>query len=247
MSGGLLPGVFGSTADRLGPDTRMECGVCWSVYDPALGCETWDVPPGTPFAALPDHWRCPTCDNDKSVFLPLDPAPVSADPMAERVGALEEAFRKAEAAFLDTAMHNPALRVEAVGFRPWGETWLGILVTPWFMNIILLPQDTAAWDALVPGAVKQRHVLPAGDYDFEVGRLDHFGTWQACSLFSPMGSFGTHETARLTAEACLDALFTAPEPPPAPEAAPEPQAIDRRALLRGHFGGQVGGKPGDTR
>lgn len=237
---GLLTGVFGSTADRLGADTRMECGVCWSVYDPAAGCDTWDVAPGTAFAALPDHWRCPTCDNDKSVFLPLDPP--AADPMAARVAALEETFRKAEEAFVDTPFHNPALKVEAVGFRPWGKTWLGILVTPWFMNVILLPQEAAAWDGLVPGAVKQRHVLPAGDYDFEVGRLDGFGTWQACSLFSPMDSFGTHETARLTAEACLDALFTAeepsprPAPEPAPEAAPEADAIDRRALLRGQFG-----------
>lgn len=235
--GGLLPGVFGSTADRLTADTRMECGVCWSVYDPAAGCDTWDVAPRTAFAALPDHWRCPTCDNDKSVFLPLD-GPPDADPMAARVAALEDAFRKAEAGFLGTPFHNPALTVEAVGFRPWGETWLGILVTPWFMNIILLPQDAAAWDALVPGAVKQRHVLPAGDYDFEVGRLDGLGTWQACSLFSPMDSFATHDTAVLTARACLDALFTAEEPPaPPPPPVSKPEAIDRRALLRGQFGG----------
>lgn len=230
--GGLLPGVFGSTADRLSAGTRMECGVCWSVYDPASGCATWDVAPGTAFADLPDHWRCPTCDNDKSVFLPLDTP--AEDPMAARVAALENAFRKAEAAFLGTAMHNPALRVEAVGFRPWGEAWLGILVTPWFMNVVLLPRDPAAWDALVPGAAKQRHALPAGDFDFEVGRLDGLGTWQACSLFSPMESFDTHETARLTAEACLEGLFTAEEEPPPPPQ--EPDVLDRRALLRGQFG-----------
>ena len=37
-------------------------------------------------------------------------------------------------------MLNPALSVEAVGFRPWDEHWLGVLVTPWFMNLWLMPR-----------------------------------------------------------------------------------------------------------
>lgn len=236
MTSGLLSGAFGSTAQRLSTGTRMECGVCWAVYDPAEGCATWDVGAGTAFSALPDHWRCPTCDNDKSVFLPV--AGHDPDPMADRIAALEDAFRTAEAAFLDTPFHNAALHVEAVGFRAWEDTWMGILITPWFMNIILLPQDLAAWDGLMPGAMPQRHVLPAGPFDFEVGRLDAFGTWQACSLFSTMEGFADHDTARQTAEACLDALFTAETPKePAPPAPADP--IDRRALLRGQFGGRA--------
>ncbi|MGC8591751.1 rubredoxin [Acidithiobacillus sp.] len=27
------------------------------------------MPPGTPFAALPEHWRCPRCDGDKEQFM----------------------------------------------------------------------------------------------------------------------------------------------------------------------------------
>ncbi len=50
---------------------RMECGVCWQVYDPALGDDVWQVPPGTPFAALPGHWRCPRCDAPAERFLAL--------------------------------------------------------------------------------------------------------------------------------------------------------------------------------
>ena len=41
---------------------KMECGICWHVYDPAEGDPHWNVPAGTPFAQLPEHWRCPTCD-----------------------------------------------------------------------------------------------------------------------------------------------------------------------------------------
>lgn len=48
---------------------RMECGVCWSVYDPADGDPVWQVPPGTPFAQLPDDWRCPHCDAPRLRFM----------------------------------------------------------------------------------------------------------------------------------------------------------------------------------
>jgi rubredoxin len=60
-----------STDDRIADDTRLECRICWHVYDPAAGDEVEQVPAGTPFSALPEHWRCPECDAEKSMFLPL--------------------------------------------------------------------------------------------------------------------------------------------------------------------------------
>ena len=54
------------------PDARLECKICWTVYDPALGDEVWQVPPGTPFADLPAHWTCPNCSALKQDFLVLD-------------------------------------------------------------------------------------------------------------------------------------------------------------------------------
>jgi rubredoxin len=50
----------------------MECGVCWHVYDPAAGDDAWQIPPGVPFASLPDTWRCPNCDAPAAGFLRLD-------------------------------------------------------------------------------------------------------------------------------------------------------------------------------
>jgi rubredoxin len=51
---------------------RMECGVCWHVYDPAQGDPVWQVEPGTPFAELPEDWRCPHCDAPREKFLKLE-------------------------------------------------------------------------------------------------------------------------------------------------------------------------------
>lgn len=54
------------------PKTRMECGVCWHVYDPAEGDPVWQVEPGVAFADLPGDWRCPECDAPREKFLRLD-------------------------------------------------------------------------------------------------------------------------------------------------------------------------------
>jgi len=56
----------------IGPTTRLECNICWTVYDPALGDEVWQIPPGTPFNELPAHWTCPNCSAEKPGFLALD-------------------------------------------------------------------------------------------------------------------------------------------------------------------------------
>ncbi|MDR2215603.1 MAG: rubredoxin [Nevskiaceae bacterium] len=47
----------------------MECKICWWVYDPAVGDAQWQIAPGTPFADLPAHWRCPNCDCPPDQFM----------------------------------------------------------------------------------------------------------------------------------------------------------------------------------
>ena len=55
------------------PHARLECKICWQVYDPALGDpHVWQIPPGTAFADLPAHWTCPNCSAQKQDFLVLD-------------------------------------------------------------------------------------------------------------------------------------------------------------------------------
>ena len=59
------------TSSRIDAVTRLECRICWYVYDPAEGDAVEQIPPGTAFADLPDHWRCPQCDAAREMFLPL--------------------------------------------------------------------------------------------------------------------------------------------------------------------------------
>jgi rubredoxin len=64
--------MFESTGvdpSRLDPDSRLECSICWWVYDPRSGDEAGNIARGTPFAALPDDWHCPQCDALRHQFL----------------------------------------------------------------------------------------------------------------------------------------------------------------------------------
>jgi rubredoxin len=70
-------GSYGGDNSRLKPDTKLECKVCWFLYDPKTGSEEFDIPPGIPFSELPDDWTCPRCNTPKAQFLvvPDDDAP----------------------------------------------------------------------------------------------------------------------------------------------------------------------------
>jgi [NiFe] hydrogenase assembly HybE family chaperone len=134
---------------------------------------------------------------------------------------LEATFRRIrDERMRDVPILNPRVGVEAVGFRSWEGRWLGILLTPWFMNVMLLPRPGGSWTSVRPGGeITWR--FPAGDYLFIGGREDSAGEYQMCSLFSPVLQFQDHAAARATAQACLDLLFqdaAAADPPDGPVA-----------------------------
>jgi [NiFe] hydrogenase assembly HybE family chaperone len=149
----------------------------------------------------------------------------------------------------DLPMLNEALPVKAVGFREWGEYWLGVLITPWFMNLVLSPVREASheWHE---GRVSDRvrHAFPAGEYEFLLGEEAGVGRYQMCSLFPSMYVFANEEAAVAAAQAVLAALFEAGEETrleqtiltadsmaalSAPSERKTPKAISRRALLTG--------------
>ena len=66
-------GSYLGNRDVLTAASRLECKICWWVYDPEEGDPQWQIPAGTPFADLPPHWRCPNCDGDPDQFLLLPP------------------------------------------------------------------------------------------------------------------------------------------------------------------------------
>ncbi len=216
-------GSYLGDGSKLDEDTRLECGICWWVYDPALGDEVEQVQPGTPFSRLPDTWRCPNCDAEKSKFMVLGSAG-GTSPLAHPVVQLTNAYRRAALSMKGLPIYNPTIAVEAIGFRDVDGRHAGIMVTPWFMNLVVIPSESDRETWVTGGSV--RLAFPSGQYDLLVSDLPEFGLVSSCALFSPMTEFTDHEAAQVAAQSAADALHVAEEPEPLP-------VVSRRTLLGG--------------
>ncbi|WP_019865803.1 [NiFe]-hydrogenase assembly chaperone HybE [Methylovulum miyakonense] len=140
--------------------------------------------------------------------------------------ALETAFND----ILDARMGglpiaNTALSVQAIGFNRFNEDWLGVLLTPWCMNLLLLPGSDSTWCGQASGTSIERS-FPYGTFEFTLGSETLLGMYAQCSLFSPMFQFADQAAALAAAQAALQGLL----------ATPEPRGISRRDLLRGTIG-----------
>lgn len=158
--------------------------------------------------------------------------------LAERVQALVEAYTLiARTRMAGLPLLNPALTVEAVGFAPQPEApdepgAFGVLVTPWFMNLVWLPLQR---DERASGIGRtQTRVIGGQHLAFIGGHEAAVGAFGACSLFSPVFEFPSPADARATALAVLAQLRPVPD-------ATQPQMPARRGFL---FGRSAAAPPG---
>jgi [NiFe] hydrogenase assembly HybE family chaperone len=127
--------------------------------------------------------------------------------MNAAVQKLEMVFSEiARTRMADVPILNRALRVEAVGFREWEGRWIGVLITPWMINLVLLPGKNAPLVAL---ALDQKTVwhFPSGGYEFMGLNEPQLGTCHLCSLISPVTEFASHVEAHAIAEEMIRILF----------------------------------------
>ena len=208
MSG--FEGSYLGAADKISPEAVMECKICWTPYDPAEGDDYRQVEPGTAFAALPEDWSCPNCGAPKEQFMVLEDPGSEALREAAEIAAMTDLlvadFTEVwHSTMRDVPLVNKALSVEAVSFRRHEGHVLGVLVSPWFMNLVLLP-DGADWSDLTSGE-KEVIAFPSGEYEFLHNTREMTGGYKACSLFSPMGDFTRQKDATDVARAVMEALF----------------------------------------
>ncbi len=166
-------------------------------------------------------------------------------------GGMQPMLDRLEAVYRDVVrprmqglpVYNTALRVEALGFRPREGHCSGVLITPWCMNLLLLPfdGDGDGWPGRAPGT-RVDVVFPAGSYRLTlalpVGAPPHL----SLTLFTTVLGFSDQDTARQVANEVLTRLYQAAAE--GESAGPESAGLDRtgfrrplsrRDLLRGRW------------
>lgn len=209
---------------------RMECGVCWHVYDPDEGDELRQIDPGTGFGSLPEDWHCPRCDAPRSKFLPVEAGQVDV------VTELRRAFQHVgEAKMRGLPVFNQALDVETVGFRSVEGGELGVLVTPWFMSVAFIP-TRGDFRARLTGESETELEIGGNRYRLLVSEVPGVGPVATLGLLSPMDEVSSQEAARAAAEAAIEELLlhASADGPESSRDLGSPG--DRRRFLRGAWG-----------
>ena len=143
----------------------------------------------------------------------------------------------------DVPMLNAALRVEAVGFSRWSGHWLGMLITPWSINVMLLPGERSAWQGVADGA-RVFYRFASGDFAFVGGHEPEIGEYHSCALYTHMGELSDQDMARAVARTALNVLPLNPAANPAAPGLPNrdvavasgaPRPLDRRGFLGCQF------------
>ena len=157
---------------------------------------------------------------------------------------LEHHFRQVERTRMaELPILNARLHVQAVGFRRTDEGCLGVLITPWFINLVLLPCEGDDWQDLTTGSRTTR-VFASGVYEFLIADEPSIGRYQVCSLLSPVFELADQEAALVFADTALQLLDEPEQGDRDTRTVPTDfqskwktgeYSISRRDLLRGRF------------
>lgn len=127
------------------------------------------------------------------------------EPLTRRIEAIFTRIQEEQMAGIP--LLNPLLRVQTLGFRHYRSRAVGILITPWMMNLMLFPAVDEDWSGCRPGA-KRFHCFPANEYPFMDNEIEGLGHHRSHALYSPMHEFINQDHAVAAAENFLETLMT---------------------------------------
>ena len=134
---------------------------------------------------------------------------------------------------------NAALSCRALGFARYRGDWLGVVITPWFVDLYLLPGGGELWGDIPSG--QRRYVeLPSGTVPFTAADHPQIGPYQYSPLISPVSVLPDMAAAMKLANDVLSGIFgdLAPALPesPAPRGVSDQESnqglTSRRGFLR---------------
>lgn len=117
--------------------------------------------------------------------------------------------------------------VRALGFQCYEGQWVGVMLTPWMLSILVLPGPDQVWDSR-PLGERLGLSLPFGNAVFHVSEIGAIGQYLSCSLMSPLDPAMSAEQALQLATDVSRQVLAIPVAD-----VDAPQNLSRRALLSG--------------
>ncbi len=107
----------------------------------------------------------------------------------------------------DIPICNHHLSIDVLHWQTYGESGqLGVLITPWFISLVMQPAENVLTDDLKIGHVVEQS-FPSGKYEFLVNYQEALGFYLTCALISETKLIVSHEVACALAQEMLVYLF----------------------------------------
>jgi [NiFe] hydrogenase assembly HybE family chaperone len=103
-------------------------------------------------------------------------------------------------------LYNAALEIEAVGFKRRDGRLCGVLLTPWCMNLLLLPEESDEWQKLPAGKTVEVK-FPSSIHSCLLSAPEGIVPHLSLPLFTTVQDFTDHDTARRVALETLRLLY----------------------------------------
>ncbi|MGM7933472.1 hydrogenase-2 assembly chaperone [Yersinia enterocolitica] len=89
--------------------------------------------------------------------------------------------------------------LRACGFQLFEQQWIGALLTPWMLSLVVLPGPQQSWQCRAVGE-RLMLALPCGGISFTVSEIAGCGQYLSRSLMSPLDTSLSAERALQLAE-----------------------------------------------
>ncbi|MGY5955409.1 hydrogenase-2 assembly chaperone [Kosakonia sp. BK9b] len=120
----------------------------------------------------------------------------------------------------DLPFVHPQMPVYVTPFTLFEGQWLGCVVTPWMLSLVIFPGPQQCWARRRVGE-RIGLKLPYGEMTFTVGELPQVAQYLSCSLMSPLSRDINAAQGPQLANDCLKMALSLPVS----------DAVSRRALL----------------
>lgn len=130
------------------------------------------------------------------------------DPQCQNVATqIEECFNRIHIENMQgIKILNNELDVEAIEFQKFEDRIIGMILTPWMINLVMLPNEEDDWDGRTLGE-RSKFQFPQQELVMMINEIEGFGYCKTFSLHSPVNDFPNQESARIAAAMFLRDLL----------------------------------------